>query len=65
MPKLKTRRSLIKRYKVTSHNKILRRKSGKSHLLSKKNSNKKRFLSKVTHVSKSDSKVIQFYSNIN
>nr|YP_010338644.1 ribosomal protein L35 [Glaucosphaera vacuolata]UNJ18594.1 ribosomal protein L35 [Glaucosphaera vacuolata] len=65
MPKLKTRRSLMKRYKITSQNKIMRRRSGKSHLLAKKNSNKKRTLSLASQVSKADSKAILFYTNIN
>lgn len=46
MPKMKTNRSAAKRFKVTATGKILHRKSGKSHLLRKKSSKRKRALSK-------------------
>nr|YP_010337622.1 ribosomal protein L35 [Dixoniella grisea]UNJ17207.1 ribosomal protein L35 [Dixoniella grisea] len=64
MGKLKTRKSLLKRYKITGQNKILRRKAGKGHLLAKKSSNRKRFLSKSVLVKKQNSTCILFYTNI-
>jgi large subunit ribosomal protein L35 len=59
MPKLKTRKSASKRYKVTGNNKFLRRHAYKGHLLMKKSNRQKRKLSQVTLVNKSDSKAIK------
>lgn len=58
MYKLKTNRSINKRFKVTSTNKLLKRKASKSHLLQKKNSKRKRRLRKVSIINYSD------YSNL-
>lgn len=44
MPKLKTRRSLAKRIKVTGRGKLKRYKSGHSHLLESKSKTRKRRL---------------------
>ena len=52
MPKMKTRRSIAKRFKVTGRGKILRRKGGKGHLLSVKTKKRKRALRRATLVSK-------------
>jgi len=54
MPKLKTRKAALKRYKKTGQNKFLRRKSFKSHILTKKSSKRKRKLSRSTTVKKTD-----------
>lgn len=54
MYKLKTNRSIKKRFKVTSNGKLIRRKACRSHLLEKKSSNKKRKLSKIKIVNSSD-----------
>ena len=54
MYKLKTNRSIKKRFKLTSSGKLLRRKACKSHLLQKKSSNIKRKLRKVTNANLSD-----------
>jgi large subunit ribosomal protein L35 len=54
--KAKTLSSLKKRLKITATGKYLRRKAGKSHLLSSKNRRRKRNLSRPTVVSKSFSK---------
>jgi len=43
MPKIKTHGSTSKRFKITSTGKILRRRTGKNHLLSKKSESRKRF----------------------
>lgn len=59
MPKLKTRKAALKRYKKTSQNKFLRRKSFKAHILTKKSSKRKRKLGKSIVVSKSDVKNIK------
>jgi large subunit ribosomal protein L35 len=54
MPKIKTRRAALKRYKKTGTNKFLRRRGFKAHILTKKSSKRKRSLSKSIIVSKSD-----------
>ena len=54
MPKLKTRKSAAKRYKITGNNNFLRRHAYKGHLLMKKSNRQKRKLSQVTLVNKSD-----------
>ncbi|MFM1560671.1 MAG: 50S ribosomal protein L35 [Roseibacillus sp.] len=57
--KAKTRKAVAKRFKVTGTGKILRRKQGKRHLLQKKSRKRKRFLGKVTLVSKADMKAVK------
>jgi len=52
MPKMKTNRSAAKRFKVTATGKILHKKSGKSHLLRKKSSKRKRNLGKYKELFK-------------
>ena len=54
MPKLKTRKAVAKRYKVTGNNNFLRRHAYKGHLLMKKSNRQKRKLSQVTLVSERD-----------
>ncbi len=52
MPKLKTRKAVAKRFKLTKRGKIKRMKAGKSHILTKKSKARKRHLRKSTLVSK-------------
>lgn len=59
MPKLKTKRSAAKRFKVTAGGKILRRKGWKSHLLEWKRPGRRRRLRKATQVSKADARQIR------
>jgi large subunit ribosomal protein L35 len=47
MPKLKTNRSIAKRFKVTKKGKVKRFRAGGSHLLSHKRANRKRRLRKT------------------
>ncbi len=54
MPKLKTNRSAAKRFKKTGTGKIMRHKSHKSHILTKKTTKRKRHLRKGVTVSKTD-----------
>ncbi len=54
MPKLKTRRSAAKRFKVTGTGEFKRSKSFKQHILEKKSPSRKRNLRKAALVSKSD-----------
>ncbi len=44
MPKMKTKKGAVKRFKVTGSGKVLRAKTGRSHLLSKKSAARKRRL---------------------
>jgi len=46
VPKRKTHKGLAKRIKVTATGKLFRRRSGKSHLLSKKGARRRRGLSR-------------------
>lgn len=57
--KLKTLSSLKKRVKITAQGKIVRRKAGKSHLLSSKSRKRKRALSKASVVNKSYEKKLK------
>ena len=59
MPKLKTRKSASKRYKVTGRDNFLRRHAYKGHLLMKKSNRQKRKLSQTICVSINDIKSIK------
>lgn len=59
MPKMKSHRGAAKRFKKTGTGKVIRMKSGKSHILTKKNRKRKRRLRKDTVVSASDEKRLQ------
>jgi large subunit ribosomal protein L35 len=54
MPKMKTHRGAAKRFKRTGTGKILRRRQGKSHILTKKSAKRKRHLCQPTLVSGAD-----------
>lgn len=59
MPKMKTNRAAMKRFKKTGTGKIRRRKAYKSHLLTGKSPKRKRSLRKDAAVSKADRKKIR------
>jgi large subunit ribosomal protein L35 len=59
MPKIKTHKGAAKRFKVTGSGKILRAKAYKSHILTKKNAERKRRLGKMQIVSSSDRKKVR------
>lgn len=59
MPKLKTKKSAAKRFKITGTGKIKRSKAYKSHILTKKSPKRKRNLGKPTLVSSGDAKKIK------
>ena len=59
MPKMKTHRGAAKRFKITASGKIKRSKACKSHILTKKSAKRKRQLSQLTIMDKSDSKRIR------
>ncbi|PUZ59763.1 hypothetical protein GQ55_4G068500 [Panicum hallii var. hallii] len=52
--KMKTHKASAKRFRVTGRGKIVRRCAGKQHLLGKKNTKRKKRLSKMVQVNKSD-----------
>lgn len=54
MPKMKTRKSAAKRFKVTGTGEFKRSKAFTSHILEKKSPKRKRNLRKATLASKSD-----------
>jgi large subunit ribosomal protein L35 len=59
MPKMKTRRSAMKTYKVTGSGKIKRRKAFRSHILTSKSTKRKRHLRKPGLVAKTELKKIK------
>ena len=59
MPKLKTRKAALKRYKRTAAGNFLRRHAYKGHLLMHKTKTQKRKLSRTICASTSDSKPIK------
>jgi len=58
--KLKTRKSINKRFKVTSSGKLLMHRASRSHLLEKKTSERKQKLRKATQVSLKDRKNFRY-----
>ncbi|KAL5200279.1 hypothetical protein ABZP36_021482 [Zizania latifolia] len=52
--KMKTHKASAKRFRVTGRGKIMRRCAGKQHLLGKKNTKRRKRLSKMAQVNKSD-----------
>lgn len=59
MSKRKTRKSILKRFKITKTGKILRRKAGQNHYRVKKSGRKKRILRKWVPLSESEAKKIK------
>jgi large subunit ribosomal protein L35 len=59
MPKIKTHKATVKRFKITKNKKVLRRKAGQDHFNSKESGNTKRNKRKDREVSKTDIKNIK------
>ena len=59
MPKMKTRKSVAKRFSVTGTGKIKRTHDGRNHILGKKSRKRKRNLKQAAYVSKSYEKNIK------
>jgi large subunit ribosomal protein L35 len=59
MPKMKTHRGAAKRFRKTASGKIVRSKSNKQHILTKKSSRRKRRLRKSVAVSSVDAKRVE------
>ncbi|KPJ86755.1 MAG: 50S ribosomal protein L35 [Spirochaetes bacterium DG_61] len=58
MPKLKTKKGALKRFKVTGSGKIMRKKAFHSHILTKKSAKRKRNLGKEDFVTGKDKKSV-------
>jgi large subunit ribosomal protein L35 len=59
MPKMKTRKSAAKRYKLTANGKVKYKKMGLRHILTKKSSNRKRHLRQAGVLSPVETKRIK------
>ena len=59
MPKMKTKKSVAKRIKVTASGKLKRNKAFTSHILTKKSPKRKRNLRKATLVDKTQVKTMK------
>jgi len=59
MPKMKTKKSVAKRFKVTGSGKLKRAKAFKSHILTKKSSKTKRNLRQTAYVSETQEKTMK------
>ena len=57
MPKMKSRKAVLARFKVTGRGKLLRTSPGKRHILTKKSSKRKRRLSRRSLVSEGQTKM--------
>ncbi|MGH7128604.1 MAG: 50S ribosomal protein L35 [Planctomycetaceae bacterium] len=59
MPKMKTNKSVAKRFKITGRGKVKRRRAFKSHILTKKTPKRKRRLRKPDLAAPGDAKRIK------
>ncbi|HPB31687.1 MAG TPA: 50S ribosomal protein L35 [Candidatus Sumerlaeota bacterium] len=59
MPKMKSKRSAVKRFKVTGSGQIMRRKANHAHILTKKSRKRKRHLKEDAAVPVCDMKKIR------
>ncbi|QLG69392.1 MAG: hypothetical protein CH104c_0160 [Candidatus Woesebacteria bacterium] len=59
MPKIKTKKIITKRFRLTKKGKLLRKQGFKRHLNTKKSANKKRSLSRVVKTHKTWAKKIK------
>jgi large subunit ribosomal protein L35 len=59
MPKLKTRKGVAKRFKITKSGRIKKRSANRGHLLSKRSTKRKRRLRKGGYLSPADEKTIR------
>jgi len=58
MPKMKSHRGAVKRFKITGTGRLLRRRAFRSHLLEKKSSKRTRRLGREPEVAKADRKQV-------
>jgi large subunit ribosomal protein L35 len=64
MPKIKTKKSVTKRFKITKNGKIFRRATGLNHFRAKKSGDKVRKGRKMVRLSDSEFKKIKKYLKI-
>lgn len=57
MPKMKTKKSVKKKFKVTGTGKLMMNHAGRRHILTKKSSKRKRHLKKESVVNKGQTKM--------
>ncbi len=65
MPKLKTKKAIAKRFKVTKNNKVIRRKAGQDHFNARESGNTVRKKRRDVSVVKADSKNIRSFMPYN
>lgn len=63
MPKLKTKKGIKKRFKVSKNGKVKYRRAGKGHILTKKNRKRKRKLRTTGILEGADAKKIKEFLN--
>ncbi len=61
MPKMKSRRSAVKTFKLTATGKVKRRKAFRSHILTSKTTKRKRHLRKPTLVDKTEARKVRTF----
>lgn len=59
MPKMKTRKAVQKRFKITANGKVMHKSSGKGHILTKKSRKRKRQLRDFESLSGEDKKQVK------
>jgi len=59
MPKLKTRKSVAKRFKITKKGRVKRTRAGKGHILTKKSRKRKRKLKQLGMVHPTEARTIK------
>jgi len=59
MPKLKTRKSIAKRFKITKSGKIIKKRAGQDHFNARESGNVMRKKRRTTQISKSKNKTIK------
>ena len=65
MPKMKTKKSVTKRFKMTGTGKLVRSRPGKRHILTKKSSKRKRGLKRDALVSQGQLKTYKHLMCVN
>jgi large subunit ribosomal protein L35 len=63
MPKMKSHRGAMKRFRLTASGKVKRNKAYKSHILTKKSAKRKRGLRQATYLTSADIKRIKSVLN--
>lgn len=59
MPKLKTKKGVVKRFKITKSGKVKKRRANRGHILSKKTAKRKRKLRKSSYLVATDAKKVR------